>query len=213
MSGRFLSVPLMGSVLILVALIRNYTFIQKMHCLVIICLVGLMSYTPSFSAPSIRNDPLENLTGVSDEQAWYYSGTGLLRWGSETPLPYHQWVFEGRALRDQGVKVYIGKGIGFLGYSAGPNVHIIDYFALSDPLLSHLPVRRGANILIGHFSRPIPAGYLPTLETGVNQIEDQDIRQYYDVLSLITKGKIWEIKRLKTIWKINTGQYDYLLKH
>ena len=212
MSGRFLSVPLLASVVIMVSLLRNSTTTQKIFYLAIICFMGFMSFTPSFSAPTIRNDELENLTGVNDEQAWYYSGTGLLRWGRSSPLPNHQWIYEGRELRDQGVKVYVGKGIGFLGYSAGPNVHVIDYFALSDPLLSHLPVHRNTKILIGHYSRPIPAGYIATLETGNNQIENQNIKQYYEFLSLITKHQLWSAERWQAIWKINTGQYDYLLK-
>ena len=211
MSGRFLSAALLSSVVILMVFLNRTSFVQRTLVFAVVIFIGSMAYSPSFSAPVTRDDELENLTGVSDEQAWYYPGTGLLRWGSSTPLPYHQWVHEGRELRDQGVKVYVGKGIGFLGFSAGPTVHVIDFFALSDPLLSHIPVRPKSKILIGHFARPIPKGYLQTLETNINQIEDPGIAQYYEKISLITRGRIWSVERWEAIWKLNSGQYDYLL--
>jgi len=135
----------------------------------------------------------------------------LLRWWRSTSLPDHQWIYDGRDLRDQGVKVYVAKGIGFLGFSAGSNVHVIDIYALSDPLLSHLPVKSGTTILIGHIRRSIPDGYIKTLETGVNEINDPRIAEYYEKLALITRGRIWSLGRWEVIWKLNTGQYDYLL--
>lgn len=211
MSGRFLSAALLSSVVILMVFLNKISFAQRSMIFAVVIFIGFMAYSPSYSAPTTRDDELENFTGVSDEQAWYYPGTGLLRWGKSTPLPYHQWVYEGRDIRDQGVKVYVGKGIGFLGFSAGPIVHVIDHFALSDPLLSHMPVKAKGSILIGHFARPIPKGYIQTLETNINQIEDPGIAQYYEKISLVTRGKIWSVKRWEVIWKLNTGQYDYLL--
>jgi len=65
--------------------------------------------------------------------------------------------------------------------------------------------------LIGHFRRSVPDGYINTLETAVNEIEDPGIAEYYEKLSLITRGRIWSLERWQAIWKLNTGQYDYLL--
>jgi len=211
MSSRFFSVPLLCGVLLLLAFLNKITFFHKTAFLAVIIFVGSMSFSPSYSAPTSRDDELENLTGISDEQAYYYPSTGLLRWGRTTSLPNQQWVNEGRALRDQAVRVYVGTGIGFLGFNAGSKVHVIDKFALSDPLLSHLPVKSKTKFLIGHFARAIPIGYIKTLETGENHIADFGIAEYYEKLSLITRGKIWSVERFLTIWKLNTGQYDYLL--
>ena len=213
MSGRFFSTSLLASLIILKPFLSRSTVLQQTIILVVVVFVGFMAHTPSYSAPTFRDDALENLTGVSDEQAYYYPSTGLLRWGRETSHPNHQWMLDGRALRDQGVKVHVAKAIGFLGFSAGPDVHVIDMFALSDPLLSHLPVRRNKNVLIGHFVRAVPEGYVQTLESGVNQIADPPLAAYYDQLSLITRGKIWTLERWKAIWMLNTGQYDYLLEN
>lgn len=213
MSGRFFSTVLLSSVLLLMPFLNGSTFLQRSIVLAIVVFVGFMAHTPSYSAPTVRDDELENSTGVSDEQAWYYPSTGLLRWGRSSSHPSHQWISDGRALRDQGVKVYIAKALGFLGYSAGPDVHVIDFFALSDPLLSHLPVSPAKNVLIGHFRRAVPPGYLETLETGINQIEDPNIAAYYDKLAVITRGNLWTWERWQAIWMLNTGQYDYLLEN
>jgi arabinofuranosyltransferase len=211
MSGRFFSVPLLGSVILLVTFLSRTTELYRTIILAVAVFVGFMAYSPSYSAPTLRDDVLENLTGVSDEQAWYYGATGLLRWGRSTTLPTHPWVYEGRELRDQGVKVYVGKAIGFLGFNAGPSVHVIDSFALADPLLSHLPVQSKNKVLIGHFGRALPKGYQETLETGENVISDPALAQYYEKLSLITRGRIWSLERWDAIWKLNTGQYNHLL--
>jgi arabinofuranosyltransferase len=212
MSGRFFSAPLLASVILLVAFLHRTTTLQRTIVLAVVVFTGLMATNPSYRAPTTRDDDLENLTGVSDEQAWYYSSTGLLRWGRSSSLPRNQWVYDGRELRDQGVKVYVGKAIGFLGFNAGPGVHVIDVFALSDPLLSHLPVQSKGKVLIGHFGRALPPGYQETLETGVNQIGDPGLANYYEKMALITRGRIWTRERWEAIWKLNTGQYDQLLR-
>jgi arabinofuranosyltransferase len=211
MSGRFLSVPLLSSVILLAGFLNQTSFFRKTVVLIIVILIGFMAASPGFSVPAEHDDEIQSLTGVGDEQAGYYSTTALLRWRPLTSLPDHQWIYDGRVLREEDVKVFVGKGIGFLGFSAGPGVHVIDIFALSDPLLSHLPVKSKTDILIGHFRRSIPVGYVETLETGVNQIKDPGIAKYYEKLSLITRDRIWSFERWDAIWKLNTGQYDYLL--
>lgn len=211
MSGRFFSAPLLASVVLLTAFLSKIRFLHRTIVLAVVLFVGFMAFNPSYSAPKVRDDDLENLTGVTDEQAWYYGSTGLLRWSRSDTLPNHQWVYDGRALRDQSENVYVGKSIGFLGFNAGPGVHVIDVFALSDPFLSHLPVKSKDRVLIGHFGRALPKGYQETLETGVNGITDPALAQFYDKLSLITRGSLWTLERWEAIWKLNTGQYDHLL--
>lgn len=211
MTGRFLSVPLLSSVIILMGLLNRFSVIQKTLFLIVVIFLGFMTDRPSFNLSITQDIEFENLTGVGDEQAAYYPTTGLLRRGRSTSFPDHQWYYDGRDLRDQGIKVFVGKGIGFLGFTAGPTVHVIDIFAISDPLLSHLPVKSETDILIGHFRRSVPDGYIQTLETDINVIKDPGIAEYYEKLALITRGNIWSFERWDAIWKLNTGQYDYLL--
>ena len=116
-----------------------------------------------------------------------------------------------RSIKSYGEKVYVGKGIGFLGYYAGPKVHIIDMFAIADPLLARLPVRTDKTWRIGHFKRDIPPGYEQTFRDGKNDLKNAALIQYYDHLRSIISGPLWSGERWLAIWKINTGQYDYLL--
>lgn len=88
---------------------------------------------------------------------------------------------------------------------------MIDLFALSDPLMSRLPTLDLEVWRIGHFRRDIPEGYLETLETGENQIENPNLAQYYDKLRFVIRGELFSWDRLIEIWNLNTGKYDYLL--
>ena len=98
------------------------------------------------------------------------------------------------------------------GYFAGPDEYIVDLNALANPLLARLPVPEEKKWRIGHFERLIPGGYLETLMSGQNKLCNQDLAQYYDKLSLITRGRLLDPERLKAIWQINTGQLDHLLR-
>ncbi len=53
-----------------------------------------------------------------------------------------------------------GKAAGFVGYFAGPDVHIIDIYALGDALLARLEVVDYKPWRIGHFQRDLPNGYI-----------------------------------------------------
>ncbi len=108
--------------------------------------------------------------------------------------------------------------VGFLGYYLGPEIHVLDYLALGDPLLSHLPAMprdpsmavlyprlAGRPYRIGHFVRKVPAGYFETLVTGRNRIRDPVLAAYYDRIALVTRGPLWDRRRLIEIWRLNTG--------
>jgi hypothetical protein len=100
--------------------------------------------------------------------------------------------------------------VGFYGFYAGPDVHVVDILGLGDPLLARLPVL-DPNWQVGHFGRRPPAGYLETLETGQNRLDDASLSVYYDHLALIVAGDLLAPGRLQAIWKLNTGAYDPLL--
>lgn len=87
--------------------------------------------------------------------------------------------------------------IGFWGYSAGPDIHLLDVYALADPLLSQLPAATGWRI--GHFRRNLPVGYVESLSAGQNKLADPTLAQIYDEQVLITRGELWSSERLKAI--------------
>ena len=58
--------------------------------------------------------------------------------------------------------------------------------------------------------RDIPVGYRESLELGRNVVEDEDLKQYYDVLLEITSGNLFSVDRIHTIINFNMGEYEYL---
>ncbi len=87
------------------------------------------------------------------------------------------------------------------GYTRGPETHILDVMALADPLLARLPAKDQQHWRIGHIERDIPKGYLESLRAGENQIEDEAIHAYYNELSKIVSGSIWDAARWRSIFK------------
>jgi arabinofuranosyltransferase len=216
MSGRFLTSSLVISVLLLMRLLRNLAPRWKYATLGAVILLGFFATPPTFlidlNQPRFTDRDL--VTGINDERAFYYPISGLMNYrpGKQIPFASEGWVEHGYALRESGKSVVDEKNVGFIGYFAGPAVQIVDRYALADPLLARLPAQRSGKWRIGHFERDIPAGYIQTLRTGVNQIADSSLAKYYDALALITRGPLFSRARLAAIWKMNTGQFDYLLE-
>jgi arabinofuranosyltransferase len=216
MSGRFLTAALLVSALLLVRLTREWNPKVKAAALVVVVLLGIFATPPNFildlNQPRFTDHDL--VTGINDERAYYYPISGLMNYrpGKQIPFSSEGWVEHGYALRESGKAVVEEKNVGFIGYFAGPAVHIVDRYALADPLLARLPASSVEKWRIGHFEREVPAGYIQTLRTEVNQIRDPNLAKFYDALSLITRGPLFSRARLVAIWKMNTGQYDYLLE-
>lgn len=163
-------------------------------------------YPPDLMAQSV------DVRGIADERRAYYVHTGLLRRGRDNPVPIDLWWERiGTALRSDATPVRIEKNIGFVGYYAGPQTHIIDPYGLSEPLLARLPPIRQLEWRPGHWARLVPEGYVETVQTGVTQLEDRDLGAYYDQLRLTIRGDLFDPARWQAIWQLNTGQLDYLL--
>ena len=94
---------------------------------------------------------------------------------------------------------------GYFGYYVGPRVCIIDLLALSDPLLARLEIPDEDHWRIGHFRRVLPKGYVESVATRTNLIEDPEIKKLYSDVNLITKGDVWSTARFKTILRMNLG--------
>jgi arabinofuranosyltransferase len=150
--------------------------------------------------------------GIADERGCYYQGAGLLKARRNVELPEHDWAKEGRAAREAGPAVVVRPAVGYFGYFAGPQVHVVDRGALGDPLLARLPAADRINWRIGHFWREIPEGYVETLASGHNEIRDLRLAAYYDKLRLVTRGKLWDGARIRAIWDLNVGAAGRLLE-
>jgi len=213
MAGRLFSLPLMVSVAVLLRSLPNKQVTN--YASIVVCVaVGLVSPNPGpLTGREFGQDQVdsEDAWGISDERAIYYPYTGLLSTEGLYDELRHPWMLEGIRIRDSGVRVVQGRAIGFLGFYAGPRVHIVDQFALADPLLARLPANIDPDWRIGHFDRAIPEGYLESLQSGSNLIESKSLRAFYDELSLIIRGPLWSSERWAAIWRMNSGANDDLI--
>jgi arabinofuranosyltransferase len=230
MSGRFLTAPFWGGILLL---FRYVDLRRPVLWASVFCASGLAAllapYTPFLSgAEYAPEQALEH----RDERGIYYQNAGLLpslRKEAGAPYPDHWWAVRSREVRrgnlhpeimpgleegmfialaaDDSTVVAAWMNIGFSGFYAGPNVHIVDAIGLSDPLLARLPAREDPHAGAGHDSRIMPAGYLESVTTGVNQFADARLGAYYDVLLTVVQGDLLSLRRLVAIWKLNTGAF------
>lgn len=205
MSGRFFSAPFLVAVIILSKIKFNKS-IESISFVLIILLIEVFS----LNNPLAKEYTEINQDGICDERLFYYPNTGLVPSLKYKSYP-HSWVYDGQNLKLMGVKFYKATGVGFVGFYSGPGCHILDQLALNDPLLARLPSLRPWRI--GHYEREIPYGYEETLIKDQNQIKNANLKKYYNKILLITRGELWDWNRIKEIWKINTGQYSYLLKN
>ena len=107
-------------------------------------------------------------------------------------------------MRAAGQRVATRDMVGMFGYAAGPDLHVVDLFGLGDPLLARLPAM--APWRIGHFQRALPAGYIDTLRTGTNRIEEPALARYYADLQTITRGALFSRDRWRAIVAMNLGR-------
>lgn len=232
MSGRYFSVPFLVSLIILSQIvIKKKVFLSG---IILIIILGLMSPYPTILygadyglGPKIvkgfKVGPRIFATfdnGIADERLFYYQFTGILNYNK---LEKHQWIKKALKIKNEKQTPFVYTIAGIFGYYAGPDIHIIDPWALGDPLLSKLPAtgywRAGYKHppgrkwwRIGHFARKIPAGYIETISSNENVIENESLRKYYNKLSYVIKGDLFDFNRLIEIWNLNTGKYNYLIE-
>ena len=216
MGGRFFT----SVFLIFVYLLVHYDFrilspkkyIWLIPLLIILNLAGGVPIWKAESASYVENWRY----GIVNERMFYYPTTGLLRDGRINSHPEHPWVKDGKDVKAQaGGNFLVAEAcsIGFLGYYAGPSVHLVDRYGLTNALLARIPPIEREDWRIGHFDREIPAGYLDYLETNdLDQIENENIRDYVAKMNVLIRADLMERGRLRHIWNFNRGTYDQLVK-
>lgn len=213
MAGRFFSLPLLVAVCILARQDAREPGV-KLGAVVLLLVVGLGTPYPTILSGRDygqgRGDLIDQW-GISDERAVYYPYTGLLQTGGKYEVPYHPWMEAGIELRHGSNRVVTGRTVGFLGYFAGPEIHIIDQFALADSLLARLPTNIDPEWRPGHFDRRIPEGYQESLQDRSNLIRSSSLSMFYDRLRTVIEEPLWQSSRWKAILLLNLGRYDHLI--
>ncbi|MBN1595261.1 tetratricopeptide repeat protein [candidate division FCPU426 bacterium] len=207
MSGRFLAAPYFAAVvlaLLVLARLRN-ALLWFMGAFLFISLAS--PFQPAKTRPdyNLNSVPVAGYQGVDDTLGGYYQMTGLLRpFGKD-----HFGIKTGRELKAASTPVFVYGIVGHLGLAAGPGVHIIDVWALTDPLLSHLPCAE--NIWRpGHYTRKLPEGYSQSIH-GANQIADPNLALFYDKIKMITRAPLFSAQRWRCLLGMLFGSYRRLI--
>ncbi len=206
MAGRFLTAPLVA---VLVLLLRGPLPRPRAMAGAAVILVALAFLAPD---PVLRCGPRFGLdradavadNGVADERAFYYPTTGLLRAQRGEHRIEHPWAVQGRRARAQGLQVATRRPIGFYGFFAGPDCHVVDLFGLSDPLTARLPVRTDKEWRVGHLERALPIGYLESVRRPETGITDPDLAALDRRLRLVTRGPLFDAARWRAIVELNS---------
>lgn len=215
MTGRFFSAPFLMSVLLLLQYRPDRTHRKQRLVVGLLIAIGIFwPRSPLWSGAGYGTGPeiKDWYRGISDERAAYFQSNSLLNVHFSDSLPDTEWAKQGKEAAQKGEKLVTRCGIGQFGFSAGPEVHILDCHALTDPLLARLPITAFKGWRIGHFRRIVPEGYEATLLSGENQLYDKDLARYYDVLRFVVRGPLFSSKRLWETMKMNLGLYNHHLK-
>lgn len=216
MSGRFLTVPF---VLALIGLGRIRARDRRElvgACLLVVGLAALGERAPPMTTAQDHRRPEDPRPAgdrfiVGDERSYYAESSSLLAHEAGRDMPDHRWRQLGERGPKDGSDVVVFSTMGFYGYHARPELHVIDGFALADPLLSRLPMVRRLSWRPGHYSRRLPPGYLLSRRSGTNQLEDPALAQLYDAVELVTRAPLFSPGRMQAIWRLNTGHYTRAL--
>jgi arabinofuranosyltransferase len=210
MSGRFLAAPLLVSVVWLTG-----EGLSRTPRRVLLGLAGLTSIVGIAFMPGLFVQEKREKwgpSGIANERLWYGIVTRLavnLREPTyEQQVHYQRGVKFGRSHG----RVAVEGSIGMFGFAAGPDVHVIDVNALTDPLLARIPFGSPRNFRIGHFQRALPRGYERTIRDGRNVIVDPCIHDFYDVLSRVVHGPLLTRDRFAALVALNLGRYDALVR-
>ena len=154
---------------------------------------------------------------IADERDGYFRFTSLFN-NTVSYLRTGEMCIR-NAWNEQGIDEYREMGLqsGILQMVPGISIYynsdmyLNDWYGLGDPFLSKLPAVKEENWRIGHMWREPPRGYEDTVAYGDNEIENEDLKQYYEIIKLITRGSLFDAARLRAVVDMNLGRYDYLL--
>jgi arabinofuranosyltransferase len=200
MSGRFLTAPFLLAVLLLSTSVQLHP--RAALALAVIALFAGQRLLLPVPVDVGTHCPVPP-SGIVDERACYVEHTGIAQNLRAKKFKRHPYFLEGLKLQSGQRRVAVSSLVGMGGFAAGPNVHLIDPYALTDPLLARIRYRPAGDWRPGHLMRPLPEGYALSIERGENQLQDPCLRAMLDDLRLITRGPIFSAARWKAILRRN----------
>lgn len=217
MSGRFLSMPFAAGMVLALYLPFRPRKLSYFALIAGILILGLWKPNPSIfefnTTPFKRQAIIDSSPHIiSNEQLWCFADTALRNPDARIKAMARKYRQRWEVPTiEKPSSVTISDMSGFICFFAGPSVHFVDIYALSDPLLAHLPTIFNPLWRIGHFTRNIPEGYMKTLESGENKLANKSLAEYYEHIELITRGPLFSPQRCFDILKFNLGAYNSLI--
>jgi arabinofuranosyltransferase len=211
MLGRFLAAPAFLAAALVARRAPDTVAACLAGCLAFTGL-GLMAHGPNLlSGPDhSRRHPAARVPPslFTDERAYSYGGFGLLA-EARPPYPAMGWSpASDLAVPDQ---VLVWGAVGLYGLGHGPRVHVVDEHALTDAFLARLPARRDWEPKPGHLIRRIPEGYLESIQSGQNRLEDEGLRRLYEQVTLATRGPLLSPARWRAALGLLLGEHAGLV--
>ncbi len=210
MAGRFVAVPLFAGVLLMTRLVRpsNAVWWPVTAAFVIVGAAG--THVPLLSNGRF-GDAGPKPSGVVDERAVYFRDKSLVL-ARRVTLRDPDWP---RARRTTPARTRVLNTCGLMGTAGlefGPYVYLLDECALADPLLARLPAVFNAEWRTGHYRRFVPAGYVESVATATNALQDPALREYYEhIRAIVRSDRLWSAERMEAIAAMNLRRYDRLV--
>ena len=217
MAGRFFALPIFVSFVAFAFLVES----KKDLAFIVLLTIAFVLWNPV--APTKMGTKKYKYTKVSPscvDTSWHVhmEGMAVKNFKKHLKPPFHDWMEDGKKFsRDKKHRIHLGgalggEAIGYFGFAAGPHKIVVDYVGLGDPLLARLPPVYSHVVKSGHHYRFVPKGYLRSLGSLKNELEDPNLRTYYDRLNSLTRDDLFSFGRLWHIIQMNLGVYDPLIR-
>ncbi len=206
MPGRWLALPGLVSVLMIVrhrALGRRGVFPAAVAASIGLAAVPSLATIQS----DVRFGTASQLTDQRDPRVRDYRATGLLLDVRQWYPPQHPEATRGSVAWKDTNRVKASPHPAYFGFAAGYGVHVIDRTGRTDPLLARLPAEPGTVFPAGA-ARRVPDGYESSLPNTKNRIADPALAAYYDRLRWITRGPLWNGRRILETLRLTAGRID-----
>ncbi len=179
MGGRFFAMPFLVAVAALVPILPRAALPWAGGALVLYTL--LVPTVPLRVAPDYAGAwPWRVSNGVKDEHGLSQQSSNVLGYSPMHPMLQTPFAQDGMSFRAGDTHAAVYCCIGLYGFNAGPNRHVIDPNALSDPLLARLPAspRVYFDFYASHYFRDLPDGYEASVEQNANLLTDPFLHRY-----------------------------------
>jgi arabinofuranosyltransferase len=197
MGGRLFSTPFAMAIAMIALSVRPRWWWTSLACVAITIVLG---WQRGWIALDVY--PHAEPRKLS-QHAWMYPHSGWLAPKRDSSFNNMPWALQGAEAKREHHEIVAKCAVGLYGYTAGAGVYIVDPLALTDNFLSRLPSKKPS--YPGHYERALPAGYVESKLRASNKLVDPSLAELYDLTQSVARDALFDVRRLKAIWQLNTG--------